>query len=289
MIPDLRRSAAMDSLRELGWFKHVEWFGEIDSTNRAMVRQVKEGRVALPALMVADAQTHGAGRGANRWYSPTGCLMFSLGLSLRDLPLPADAGTSLLPLQVGLSVAQALAPLSRSKPMVKWPNDVYIEERKVCGILMETSLGNPEPIKDFLIVGVGINCQVHFDAASNEVRRNAVSLHEVSSPEVQAGGSTLEAVAPESVLLRFLQVFRENLSRFQDCPQEFMEDWNEHDWLADRWICVQQPHRELIGRAIGIDASGGLCLIDSRGIVHTILSGTVRLLPSSDGRSGDFG
>ena len=124
MIPDLRRSAAMDSLRELGWFEHVEWFEEIDSTNRAMVRQVKEGQVTLPALMVADSQTHGAGRGANRWYSPTGCLMFSLGLSLRDLPLPADAGTSLLPLQVGLSVAQALGPLSRSKPMVKWPNDV---------------------------------------------------------------------------------------------------------------------------------------------------------------------
>lgn len=282
MIPDFRRTAALNSLRELGWFSHLEWYEEIDSTNRSLHRRIKDGSIALPALIVTDVQTQGAGRGGNRWFSPPGCLMFSVGFSSRDLLLQGGASLASLPLQVGLSVAQAIAPLVRSQPMVKWPNDVYIEDRKVCGILMETSYGNAGIGDDFVIVGIGINCHVRFDAANDEVRRNAVSLHEVvrTSGEVS---SALESVVPESVLLRFLQVFRENLVRFQEDPESFMQAWRTHDWLAERWVSVQQPHREVIGRVVGIDRTGGLCLIDSLGIVHTILSGTVRLIPTDAG------
>lgn len=282
MIPDFRRTAALNSLRELDWFSYLEWFEEIDSTNRALHRGIKDGAIALPALMVADLQTQGAGRGGNRWFSPSGCLMFSLGLPLKDLRFQGQASLASIPLQVGLSVAQAIAPMVRSQPMVKWPNDVYIEDRKVCGILMETSYGNAGTCDDFVIVGIGINCHVRFDAANEDVRSNAVSLHEVVRASVEAG-SALESVAPESVLLRFLQVFRKNLVRFQEDSESFMQAWRTHDWLAERWVSVQQPHREVIGRAVGIDPTGGLCLIDSRGIVHTILSGTVRLIPTDAG------
>lgn len=282
MISDFRRAAALDSLRELGWFSHLEWFAEIDSTNRAMYRGLKDGAIALPALMVADSQTQGAGRGGNRWFSPSGCLMFSLGLPLKDLRFQGETSLASLPLQVGLSVAQAIGPLVRSLPMVKWPNDVYIEDRKVCGILMETSYGNSGAGDEFVIVGIGINCHVLFDGAGEDVRSSAVSLHEVVRPSIEVG-SSLESVAPEAVLLRFIQVFRENLVRYQEHPAEFLQAWRIHDWLAERWVSIRQPHRELVGRAAGIDSSGGLCLIDSHGIVHTILSGTVRPLPTASG------
>src|SRR5262245_26951311 len=107
----------------------VEVLPEIDSTNTELMRRGREGR-SEPVLLVAERQTAGRGRLGRGWQSAAGdSLTFSLGLPLA----PADwAGLSLA---VGASVAEALHPAIR----LKWPNDLWLDDRKLGGILIETA------------------------------------------------------------------------------------------------------------------------------------------------------
>lgn len=270
MISELRRRWALDSLDQLGFFERIQWMDRVDSTNRHLDRQIKSGQIPLPCIAIADEQTSGVGRGANRWFSPPGCLMFSIAIEhSRPDPHRNAPSVALLPLLVGLAVARALKPRVRSQPKVKWPNDVYIEDRKVCGILIES---NTAGSMGYAIIGIGINCKVDLNHAPWEVRQTAVSLH-----EVMANGDSEESTC-ESVLVAFVQSWLELGSLCETQPDWVERNWPDWDWLVDRQIQVQQPSRTLFGKADGIGPDGSLRLIDSDANRHTILSGSVRVI-----------
>ena len=275
MIPELRRRLALESVEQFEFFRSVQWLDQVDSTNRHLDRQIKAGQVPLPCIAVADEQSAGVGRGANRWYSPQGCLMFSMAIehSLLD-PVNTPQRLAMLPLRVGLALAQSLEPLVRSQPKVKWPNDVLVEDRKISGILIESQTVGSQVVGSmgYAIIGIGINCTVEFDQAPEEVRRHAVSLHQVLADRAQ------EQVSCESVLLGFLRSWFDLQEVCASEPDWIERHWPAWDWLADREIQVQQPSRTWHGRADGIGSDGSLRLIDSQAIRHTILSGTVRVL-----------
>ena len=275
MIPELRRRLALESIEQFEFFRSVQWLDQVDSTNRHLDRQIKAGQVPLPCIAVADEQSAGVGRGANRWYSPQGCLMFSMAIehSLLD-PANTPQRLAMLPLRVGLALAQSLEPLVRSQPKVKWPNDVLVEDRKISGILIESQTVGSQTVglMGYAIIGIGINCTVEFDQAPEEVRRHAVSLHQVLADRAR------EQVSCESVLLGFLRSWFDLQEVCASEPDWIERHWPAWDWLADREIQVQQPSRTWHGRADGIGSDGSLRLIDSQAIRHTILSGTVRVL-----------
>ncbi len=275
MIPDLRRRLALESIEQFEFFRSVQWLDQVDSTNRHLDRQIKAGQVPLPCIAVADEQSAGVGRGSNRWFSPQGCLMFSMAIEHTMLdPANTPQRLAMLPLRVGLALAQSLEPLVRSQPKVKWPNDVLVEDRKISGILIESQTVGSQ--KDgsigYAIIGIGINCTVEFDQAPEDVRRHAVSLHQVLANRDQ------EQASCESVLLGFLRSWFDLQEVCASEPDWIERNWPAWDWLADREIQVQQPSRTWHGRADGIGSDGSLRLIDSQAIRHTILSGTVRVL-----------
>jgi BirA family biotin operon repressor/biotin-[acetyl-CoA-carboxylase] ligase len=280
MIPDLRRRLALESIEQFEFFRSVQWLDQVDSTNRHLDRQIKAGQVPLPCIAVADEQSAGVGRGSNRWFSPQGCLMFSMAIEHTMLdPANTPQRLAMLPLRVGLALAQSLEPLVRSQPKVKWPNDVLVEDRKISGILIESqTVGSQKDGSQtvgsmgYAIIGIGINCTVEFDQAPEEVRRHAVSLHQVLANRDQ------EQASCESVLLGFLRSWFDLQEVCASEPDWIERNWPAWDWLADREIQVQQPSRTWHGRADGIGSDGSLRLIDSQAIRHTILSGTVRVL-----------
>jgi len=280
MIPDLRRRLALESIEQFEFFRSVQWLDQVDSTNRHLDRQIKAGQVPLPCIAVADEQSAGVGRGSNRWFSPQGCLMFSMAIEHTMLdPANTPQRLAMLPLRVGLALAQSLEPLVRSQPKVKWPNDVLVEDRKISGILIESqTVGSQKDGSQtvgsigYAIIGIGINCTVEFDQAPEEVRRHAVSLHQVLANRDQ------ELASCESVLLGFLRSWFDLQDICASEPDWIERNWPAWDWLADREIQVQQPSRTWYGRADGIGSDGSLRLIDSQAIRHTILSGTVRVL-----------
>jgi BirA family biotin operon repressor/biotin-[acetyl-CoA-carboxylase] ligase len=275
MLDRLRRDAALAAIEDLGFFNSVRWLEEIDSTNRSLARELKsDASIPLPALLVADRQHAGIGRGKNAWWSPTGCLMFSIAV-----PWPnVHPDLAKLPLRVGLAVAQALAPKSVSQPKVKWPNDVYIDDRKVAGILIESSSHRCHgQLQDVSIIGIGINCCVDLGSAPDEIRSTAISLHEVA--RFKDSGSTVpESTTPESVLLSVLLQWLEAEQQAIAEPQSLMEVWPEWSWLDGKWVEVTTGGSVLVGLAKGIDAQGALIVEDRFGRSHTILSATVRTL-----------
>ena len=164
MIPELRRRLALESIEQFEFFRSVQWLDQVDSTNRHLDRQIKAGQVLLPCIAVADEQSAGVGRGANRWFSPQGCLMFSMAIehTMLDLANTPDR-LAMLPLRVGLALAQSLEPLVRSQPKVKWPNDVVVEDRKISGILIESQTVGSQTVGSqtvgsmgYAIIGIGI-------------------------------------------------------------------------------------------------------------------------------------
>jgi BirA family transcriptional regulator, biotin operon repressor / biotin---[acetyl-CoA-carboxylase] ligase len=122
----------------------VEILPEIDSSNTELMRRARDGQ-RDPVLLVAERQTAGRGRLGRSWHSEPGdSLTFSLGLPLE----PVD--WSGLSLAVGASLAESLHPDVR----LKWPNDLWLQDRKLAGILIETaSLSGPR----YAVIGVGIN------------------------------------------------------------------------------------------------------------------------------------
>ncbi|MEO7549170.1 MAG: biotin--[acetyl-CoA-carboxylase] ligase, partial [Ramlibacter sp.] len=126
----------------------VEVLPQVDSTNTELMRRARAGQTD-PVLLVAERQTAGRGRLGRDWHSGAGdALTFSLALPL------APADWSGLSLAVGVSLAESLHPDIR----LKWPNDLWLADRKLGGILIETaSFGQAGQARRYAVVGVGIN------------------------------------------------------------------------------------------------------------------------------------
>lgn len=126
----------------------VEVVAEIDSTNSELMRRCRDGR-GDPVLLVAERQSAGRGRLGRSWHSPPGSsLTFSLGLPL------APPNWSGLSLAVGVSLAESLQSLGVVGVGLKWPNDIWLGQAKLAGILIETA-----GAQRYAVVGVGLNLQ----------------------------------------------------------------------------------------------------------------------------------
>ena len=211
-ISQLRRSSAIEQLLAEGWLTKIDWLSEIDSTNSFLKRQLIELQPSplrlLPQLVVADQQTTGRGRGQNAWWSPEGCLMFSLAWKPETSQPTDDYDVRLrltqLPLLVGVSIASALGNLlmDPNAIKVKWPNDVYVDNKKLGGILIESVLDSNEP---FWIIGVGLNVLVEIANAPEPIRSKATSLH------LECSRSAREGLCRESILIAIIQHLRHSI------------------------------------------------------------------------------
>ncbi|MEZ6070371.1 MAG: hypothetical protein R3C10_08835 [Pirellulales bacterium] len=130
-------------LRAVDWLREVEHHGELASTNDRAIARLRHGDLVAPALIVTDAQTAGRGRGSNRWWSSGGGLTFTLVVSADGDGAPG--GHRLEPRswpRLALSAATAVAAVLETRVPrhsfgVRWPNDVFTEDRKISGILVE--------------------------------------------------------------------------------------------------------------------------------------------------------
>jgi len=136
----------------------VEIVEEIGSTNTELMRRARAGQCA-PVLLVAERQSAGRGRLGRPWQSALNpeagaSLTFSLGLPL------APTDWSGLSLAVGVSVAESLDPTRRVPVALKWPNDLWVNDCKLGGILIETALPNVAGAQRYLVIGIGLNVGV---------------------------------------------------------------------------------------------------------------------------------
>lgn len=236
----------------------VEVLPEIDSTNTELMRRAKAGQIE-PTLLVAEKQTAGRGRLGRDWHdlaarapeSPA-ALTFSLGLPLS----PHD--WSGLSLAVGVSVAQSLHPAIG----LKWPNDLWLKERKLAGILIETAVFSGQR---YAVIGVGINISepaLNPDATMPALRTPPAWLQELL-PTIGAPEVLQRVVLP---LVQTVQTFAD------DGFAPFQARFNALDMLRDRTVTLHdnQDHNSdtarTTGSAHGVDETGALQVYTGAGM-----------------------
>jgi BirA family biotin operon repressor/biotin-[acetyl-CoA-carboxylase] ligase len=217
-----------------------------DSTNQR-AKELADAGAAHGTLVTADEQTAGRGRQGRSWVAPPGSAIL-MSLIIRDL----DESSALLPLTAAVAVAEASEAVAPVECRIKWPNDVWIERRKVCGILVEG-----RPAAGWAVVGIGLN--VTTTEFPDELRDTATSLAAASgaAPTV---ADTLDALV--HALGR----------RLLDPPEAVLAAWRERDALRGERIRWDGGE----GVASGVEDSGSLLVETSSGQV-TLGAGEVHL------------
>jgi BirA family biotin operon repressor/biotin-[acetyl-CoA-carboxylase] ligase len=233
----------------------VEVLPEVDSTNSELMRRSRAGR-AEPVLLVAERQSAGRGRLGRGWSSAPGdSLTFSLGLLLA----PADwAGLSLA---VGVAIAEQLHPRVR----LKWPNDLWVGDRKLAGILIETASSSAPSAPRYAVIGVGINIR--------PPAPDGLSMPPACVDELVPG---LDAPA---VLARIALPLVQSVIAFQTFGfAPFQARFDARDALRDRAVMLSDGQR---GTAHGTTGTGGLLVHTASGMT-TVTSAEVSVRPCSD-------
>lgn len=230
----------------------VEVLPQLDSTNTELMRRARAGRLE-PVLLVAEEQTAGRGRLGRQWNSgarPGDVLMFSLGLPLQMIDWSG------LSLAAGLSVVQSLHP----DLQLKWPNDVWLGDRKLAGILIETTQVHDAR---YAVIGAGINITPRDGAG---LATPPAWLQEVE-PGMTAP-QALQRVVP--ALVRAVQRFEaQGWAPFQAA-------YAARDALAGREVVLSDGTS---GQARGVDGQGAL-LVHTSGGLKKISSAEVSVRPS---------
>jgi BirA family biotin operon repressor/biotin-[acetyl-CoA-carboxylase] ligase len=213
-----------------------------DSTNERARALAEEG-AAHGTLVTADEQTAGRGRQGRSWTAASGEALL-MSVVVRDL----EPRHVLLPLMAALAVCEAAETVADVCCAIKWPNDVWVDRRKLSGILVEA-----RPAAGWAVVGIGLNTGV--GEFPEELRETATTL-DLSSPE-QALGPLLVA------LDRWLAAE----------PDELLPAWRDRDALLGSTVRWQAGE----GIARGVDDSGALLVEVTTGEIVTLGAGEVHL------------
>ena len=260
-VPDLLLPEILHPLlRGTPFDSHLHHFYKIGSTNTTAMAAAAEG-APHGSIFLAEEQTAGRGRGANSWQSPrsTG---ISCSVILRP-PLPPSE-ILVLSLAAGLAVQSAIQHEdSRVNPDLKWPNDVLIDGKKVCGILTEM---NAEATRvRYIVVGIGINV----NQASFPSDLAATSLRLVTGSE----WSRVDLVA---ALLKSLDREYRTLVDDRDAKELILRRFTEHSsWVTGKKVRIEENGSAFEGTTKGLDTRGFLQVLTPHGM-QTVLSGTVR-------------
>lgn len=257
---DVITGPELASMLRTQWLgKRIEYFPETDSTNIQARRLAEEGAPS-GTLAVADCQKAGKGRRGRSWVSPPGTGIW-MSLVLRPDILPASA--SMVTLVAGMAAAKGIRAVTGLDAGIKWPNDVVVRGRKVCGILTEMST-EEESIRH-VVVGMGIN--VNTEEFPEELLETATSLKLESGAQVKRS-PVIAAVA---------EAFEDYYSRFlKTCDMGLLkEEYNEILVNRGRMVRVLEPGNEYQGKALGIGSDGSLLVEREDGKVGTVISGEV--------------
>lgn len=250
-MPALDPSLLNDSA--LPW--RVRVVEEVGSTSDA-VREAALAGEPPGLVLFAESQTAGRGRRQNRWLAPRGRdLMFSLLLQ-PEAPTPLWPRLTTL---AALALCRAVEDELPLRPLIKWPNDLYVSDRKVSGLLAEVVTTGSGLM---LVLGIGLN--VNTRQFPPELEGVAASLL----------GSMPFAQTPEldrnSLAAAVLQQLHAQFQRIEDGFHEAVAETRERSWLLGRQIRATVDGCELYGRAVDLDSEGRLLLALPDGGVTTL-------------------
>jgi BirA family biotin operon repressor/biotin-[acetyl-CoA-carboxylase] ligase len=237
--------------------RQLHYYNRLDTTMKTAKELAKKGN-AEGTVIIADTQTAGRGRLGRTWISPEGSLAISLILKppLEDLPQ--------LVMIVSLAMVRTIKKVTGLQAKIKWPNDVLIKGKKVCGILIETEVKGGKV--NFAIIGIGIN--VNFDPlVYPEIADIATSLSHELGTEVS------KAVLVSTLLPELEQLYLEAQS-----GAPVYKEWQKNMVMLGNWIQVKTGEAIEQGKAENVTKNGSLILRHSDGSLAEIVAGDVTVI-----------
>ena len=245
----------------------VEYHPTVDSTNDRAAQCAAQGAVDLPLLVVADEQTAGRGRGANRWWSSAGSLAFSLLVDAQTVAADEDR-SPLVALAAAVAVVDCVAALLLTHQVgIHWPNDVHVRiakseadaaDRKLAGILVEVLPDRRH------VIGIGLNVNNRLADAPAELQDTATTLRDLSGREYDRTG----------VLIDLLRRLDAAFAQLREDPAEVAGRADSLCLQRGRSLMLHWANRKVAGVCRGIAADGAIVLETPSGI-ETFLSGNV--------------
>ena len=239
--------------------KDIIYYEELDSTNTTLEALAKDGAKEW-TVVVADRQNAGKGRRGRQWESPKGENIY---MSILLRPDFDSSIASMITMVAAYSVALAIRDMGFGQTQIKWPNDIVLQGKKVCGILTELHLNGTDI--DYVIVGVGVN--VNTPIFPKELSNKATSLY-------------LEGKQPlkrEVLLQCIVKHFEEQYAYFLQCQDlSFMKEAYERMLVnKEKEVRVLEPGKEYNAYAKGITDTGELLVITPDGCEKKVYAGEV--------------
>jgi len=236
--------------------KKIHYFDYLASTMNLAMQLGMQG-AADGVLVLAEAQTKGRGRLGRSWFSPK---YKGIYLSLILRPKLAPAVSPILTLLSAVSICEAVKNVTGLDAQIKWPNDVFIHNKKFAGILTEM---NAEVDKvNFVVIGIGLNI--------NNDKKSLIA--QATSLKEQLGHS-LSRLALLQELLRRMEG---NYFLLEDRGSKFIIDkWRSFSSTLGKHVKVYCQNKHIEGSAVDIDQDGALLVRKASGIIQKISSGDV--------------
>lgn len=258
--PDLMTEAEIKSLMHTEWVaKEVLYFDTIDSTN-TKAQELAEKGYPSGTLVVADKQESGKGRRGRSWVSPSGTGIF---MTLMIKPDINPNNASMLTLVAALAVAKAITSVTGEEAMIKWPNDIVVNGKKVCGIL--TEMNAQFDYINHIVVGIGIN--VHNESFPEEISQMASSLM------IEAGGKRFHRAQIIADTMSYFEQYYDTFLKTQDLSA-LVREYDKLLVNRNKSVRVLDPKEPFDGKAMGITPKGEL-IVDTWESRKLVSSGEV--------------
>ena len=264
-VPDVLHADDLLALAEPGMVigRDIRVFQETTSTNDVVDKLGRDG-VKEGVVVFAESQTRGRGRLGRNWVSARGKgLWFSV---LLRPPLPPQAATQIT-VASATAMSRALREVSGVRAEIKWPNDILVNERKLCGILTEMT-AELDKI-NYIVLGIGVNVNFAAEDFPAELRKIATSL------AIEKGGQTIRRSDVATAILRELDAEYGRIckGRFEAAADE----WEANCTTIGRNVEIACGNRVIQGRAESLDSEGALLVRTQHGRLERIIGGDVTL------------
>ncbi|QUH28842.1 biotin--[acetyl-CoA-carboxylase] ligase [Vallitalea guaymasensis] len=234
-------------------------FDKLDSTNQQAKKLALEG-ASNGTVVIAEEQTAGKGRRGKMWVSPPGTGIWMSAI-LRPSVMPENA--SMLTLVAGLAVCKAVREITNLEASIKWPNDIVVNGKKICGLL--TEMNSEIDFINFVVVGIGIN--VNIEKFPPELDNIATSLMIEGNQSYQR----------KKLVKRTLEIFEDYYKKYLATEDltKIIEEYNEHCINIGRKVRVTGRKQDITGNVKCVTNKGELIVTDQQGEDIVVTSGEV--------------
>jgi len=242
--------------------KEIYYYPEIKSSNIMAKEKAlhREDGIIEGTLVIAERQSAGKGRLGREWFSPAGGIWLSIIL----YPQLPPSYIPRITLMTAVAVVKAIKICTQIESQIKWPNDILINEKKVCGILTEMSA--ELDIINWVVVGIGINVNIDDRNFPEDIYQNTTSLKETLGKEVSR--------------VKMIQIFLQEFEKYYESLKSrkfssILKEWKLYSHTLGRKIKVDMGERMVKGEAININEEGALILKKEDSELIKIISGTI--------------